>query len=67
MNLWKAIETGQFFIRVILPVFPVIEVNTEPIELHKEQRETSINTSDLIAKWSYSLNGPNTDLRLLFC
>lgn len=35
--LGKAIEIGHVFIWIILPVFPVVEVHAEPVELHQKQ------------------------------
>lgn len=50
MYLWKAVKTRQFFIWIIFPVFPVIEVHTEPVKLHKEHWERL--PQEFLFKWN---------------
>lgn len=37
--IWESVIAGQLFIWIILPVFPVIEVNAEPIKLQKKKKK----------------------------
>lgn len=39
--LWEFVKTRQVLIRVIFPVFPIIEINTQPVELRENRFKCS--------------------------
>lgn len=57
--LWEFVETWQVFFWIVLPVFPVIEINTQPVTL----KEDSQNDKPLLER--YILPDHNADQYLM--